>query len=67
VLAVSPPGEPWRIFNMSQFKPPNDPEKLEKGEISDMQSLAQDAEGIAKYPQACKFPILRKAMARREM
>jgi hypothetical protein len=41
VLAVSPPGEPWRLFNMNEFKPPNDPEKLEKGEISDIQSPTQ--------------------------
>ena len=41
VLVVSPPGEPWRLFNMNEFKPPNDPEKLEKGEISDIQSPTQ--------------------------
>jgi hypothetical protein len=34
VLAVSPPGEPWRILNTNDFKPPNDPEHLQKGEIS---------------------------------
>jgi len=26
VLAVAPPGEPWRILNMSDFKPPKDTE-----------------------------------------
>jgi hypothetical protein len=30
VLAVSSPSEPWRIFNMNDFKPPNDPEQLQK-------------------------------------
>ena len=41
VLAVSPPDEPWRIFSMKDFKPPNDPEKLEKGEVSNIQSTTQ--------------------------
>lgn len=41
VLAVSPPGEPWHIFNMNEFKPPNDPEKLETGEISDIEIPTQ--------------------------
>ncbi len=36
VLAVAPPGKPWRIFNMNDFKPPNDPEQLQKGEISEI-------------------------------
>jgi hypothetical protein len=41
VLAVSPPGEPWRIFNTNDFKPPNDPEQLQKGEISDIGPTTQ--------------------------
>jgi hypothetical protein len=41
VLAVSPPSEPWRIFSMNDFKPPNDSDKLEKGEISNIQSTTQ--------------------------
>jgi hypothetical protein len=41
VLAVSPPGEPWRIFNTNDFKPPNDPEQLEKGEISEIGPTTQ--------------------------
>ena len=41
VLAVSPPGKPWRIFNMNDFKPPNDPEQLQKGEISDIRPTTQ--------------------------
>ncbi len=41
VLAVAPPGEPWRIFKTTDFKPPNDPEKLEKGKISAIQSMTQ--------------------------
>ena len=41
VLAVSPPGKPWHIFNMNEFKPPNDPEQLQKGEISDIRPTTQ--------------------------
>ena len=41
VLAVSPPGEPWRIFNTNDFKPPNDPEQLQKGKISDISPTTQ--------------------------
>lgn len=41
VLAISPPGESWRVFSMQDFKPPNDPEKLEKGEISNIQTTTQ--------------------------
>jgi len=41
VLAVSPPGEPWRILNTNDFKPPNDPEQLQKGEISDIRPTTQ--------------------------
>jgi hypothetical protein len=41
VLAVSPPGEPWRIFNTDDFKPPNDPDQLQKGEISDIRPTTQ--------------------------
>jgi hypothetical protein len=36
VLAVAPPGEPWRIFNMNDFKPPKDPQEWNKGKISDI-------------------------------
>jgi hypothetical protein len=41
VLAVSAPGEPWRIFNTNDFKPPNDPEQLQRGEISDIGPTTQ--------------------------
>ncbi len=41
VLAVSPPGEPWRIFNTNDFKPPNDPDQLQRGEISDIRPTTQ--------------------------
>ncbi len=41
VLAVAPPGEPWRIFDMKDFKPPNDPDKLAKGEVSAIQATTQ--------------------------
>jgi hypothetical protein len=41
VLAVSSPGEPWRILNTNDFKPPNDPEQLQKGEISDIRPTTQ--------------------------
>jgi len=34
VLAVSPPGEQWRIFNTNDFKPPPDPSEWKKGKIS---------------------------------
>ncbi|HKW96683.1 MAG TPA: PA14 domain-containing protein [Bryobacteraceae bacterium] len=36
VLAISPPGQPWRIFNTNDFKPPNDPDQLQKGGISNI-------------------------------
>lgn len=41
VLAVSPPDGPWRILNATDFKPPNDPEQLQKGEISDIRPATQ--------------------------
>jgi len=41
VLAVSPPDKPWRIFNMNDFKPPNDPDRLETGEISEIRPTTQ--------------------------
>jgi hypothetical protein len=41
VLAVSPPGNRWRIFDMNDFKPPNDPEQLQKQEISDIRPITQ--------------------------
>ena len=34
VLAIAPPGEAWRIFDMRDFKPPKDPEEWTKGKIS---------------------------------
>jgi hypothetical protein len=34
VLAIAPPGEPWRIFHMHDFKPPKDPEEWKEGRIS---------------------------------
>ena len=34
VLAVARPGEPWRIFNTADFKPPNDPAEWREGKIS---------------------------------
>jgi len=37
VLAVAPPGEPWRILNMGDFKPPKDPDEWHKGKISEIQ------------------------------
>jgi hypothetical protein len=36
VLAVAGPGEPWRILNLHDFKPPKDPENWLKGKISDI-------------------------------
>lgn len=41
VLAISPPGSPWRIFNMNDFKPPNDPEQLREGAISEISPNTQ--------------------------
>src|SRR5882724_3072134 len=41
VLAVAPPDEPWRIFKTTDFKPPNDPDKLERGTISNIQPITQ--------------------------
>jgi hypothetical protein len=37
VLAVAAPGEPWRIFDMHDFRPPNDMEKWSKGKVSAIQ------------------------------
>jgi len=37
VLAVAPPGEPWRIFSTADFKPPKDPDEWQKGTLSDIQ------------------------------
>ena len=37
VLAVGPPGEPWRVFDMKDFRPPQDPAQWQKGKISDIQ------------------------------
>lgn len=34
VLAVSAPGEPWRIFDMHDFRPPHDLERTHKGKVS---------------------------------
>lgn len=36
VLAVATPDQPWRIFNMGDFKPPNDSEEWQKGKISEI-------------------------------
>jgi hypothetical protein len=33
VLAIAPPGEPWRVLNMDEFKPPKDPEEWIPGKI----------------------------------
>jgi len=41
VLAVASPGEPWRIFSTTDFKPPKDPEQWQKGEISDIRPPTQ--------------------------
>jgi len=38
VLAVAPPGEAWRIFNTSDFKPPKDPDEWKKGKISEIRT-----------------------------
>jgi len=37
VLAVAPPGEGWRIFDTTDFKPPKDPAEWQKGKISQIQ------------------------------
>lgn len=37
VLAIAAPGEPWRIFNTDDFKPPQDPDQLISGKIMDVQ------------------------------
>ncbi|WP_219341688.1 PA14 domain-containing protein [Nevskia soli] len=37
VLGVAAPGEPWRIFDMHDFRPPNDMEKWSKGKVSAIQ------------------------------
>jgi hypothetical protein len=34
VLAIARPGEPWRLFNTNDFKPPNDPAEWRQGMIS---------------------------------
>jgi hypothetical protein len=36
VLAIARPGEPWRLFNTQDFKPPNDPAEWRQGEISEI-------------------------------
>jgi hypothetical protein len=36
VLAVARPGEPWRLFNTNDFKPPNDPAEWKPGKISEI-------------------------------
>ena len=41
VLAVASLDGTWRIFNMTDFKPPNDPDKLEKGEVSSIEATTQ--------------------------
>jgi len=37
VLAVALPGEPWRVFDMSDFKPPKDPEEWKEGKVAKIQ------------------------------
>jgi hypothetical protein len=37
VLAVAAEGEPWRIFDMRDFKPPQDPAQWQKGKVSDIE------------------------------
>ena len=34
VLAVAPPGQPWRVLNTNDFKPPKDPAEWTAGKIS---------------------------------
>jgi hypothetical protein len=41
VLQIAPPGEPWRLFSTNECKPPNDPDNLGKGEISDIRVETQ--------------------------
>jgi len=41
VLAVAPPDQPWRILNMTDFKPPADPDQWTKGEISGIRPVTQ--------------------------
>src|SRR5204862_2826040 len=36
VLAVAGPGEPWRIFNMNDFKPPKEVEQWTKGSLTEI-------------------------------
>jgi hypothetical protein len=36
VLAIARPGEPWRLFNTNDFKPPSDPAEWRKGKISEI-------------------------------
>ena len=38
VLAVAAPGEPWRILNTDDFKPPKDPEQWTPGTIRDIKN-----------------------------
>ena len=37
VLAAAGPGEPWRIFDMHDFRPPSDMDKWSKGKVSAVQ------------------------------
>jgi hypothetical protein len=36
VLAIARPSKPWRLFNTSDFKPPNDPAEWQPGKISEI-------------------------------
>jgi len=42
VLAIARADEPWRIFNMNDFKPPKDLGEWEKGQTLDVQSTTFD-------------------------
>ncbi len=36
VLAIGPPGAPWRIFTLEEFPPPKDPAEWSPGKISEI-------------------------------
>jgi hypothetical protein len=46
VLAIAPPEERWRIFNMTDFKPPKDPDDWHKGKISGIQRQTMGGFGM---------------------
>jgi hypothetical protein len=41
VLAIAPPGEPWKVLNMDDFKPPKDPQEWAPGKISGIRSARE--------------------------